>query len=291
MELGVVFPQSEIGNDPVAVRDFAQAVEELSFSHLLIYDHVLGADPDRPGGWTGPYDKDTAFHEVFVVLGYLAAITKTVELGTAVLVLPQRQTALVAKQAAEVDILSGGRLRLGVGTGWNAIEYEALGENFQNRGKRQVEQIAVMRALWEQDVVSFSGKYHTVSQAGLNPRPARRIPLWFGGGADALLARAARHGDGWMPLMGPGKEAARSLDKLRSFLAEEKRDFSTFGVQAQAQVRGGNPEKWATHAEKWRALGATHLAIATMNAGHLTVDDHIAAISLYKDAVTEAAKG
>lgn len=285
MELGAVFPQSEIGNDPVAIRDFAQAVEALGLTHLLIYDHVLGADPNRPGGWSGPYDKDTPFHEPFVTFGYLAAVTRRLELVTAVLILPQRQAALVAKQAAEVDVLSGGRLRLGVGTGWNRLEYEALGESFGDRGRRQEEQIALMRELWAHDAITFEGRWHRVSAAGLNPRPGRQIPIWFGGGADALLRRAARIGDGWLPLMGPDERAKDVLAKLRGYLEDARRDPAQFGIQAQAQVRGGSPERWARAAERWRELGASHLAIATMNAGLATPDDHVEAIRRWREAV------
>jgi probable F420-dependent oxidoreductase len=285
MELGIVFPQSEIGNDPLAIRDFAQAAEELGFSHLLIYDHVLGADPDRPGGWDGPYDKDVPFHEPFVTLGYLAAVTRKLELATGVIILPQRQAALVAKQAAEVDLLSGGRLRLGVGTGWNAVEYEALGQSFHDRGRRQEEQIELMRQLWAKDSISFEGKWHRVTRAGINPRPTREIPIWFGGTAEALLRRTARIGDGWFPIMGPTDTAKALLDRLRGHLDAEGRDPSAFGIQAQAQVRGGDPDRWARFAAGWRALGATHLAIATMNAGLATPDDHIEAARRFLRAV------
>jgi probable F420-dependent oxidoreductase len=285
MELGVVFPQTEIGNDPTAIRDFAQAAEGLGFTHLLIYDHVLGADPDRPGGWKGPYDKDTPFHEPFVTFGYLAGVTDSIEFVTAVLILPQRQTVLVAKQAAEVDVLSGGRLRLGVGTGWNTIEYEGLGENFHDRGLRQEEQVELMRRLWSEDALSFDGKWHRVTQAGLNPLPKRTIPVWFGGGVDAVIERAARIGDGWVPLMGPDDAAKKRIDLLNSHLEANGRNPADFGIQAQAQARGGNPDRWAKHAEAWRDLGATHIAIATMNAGFGSVDDHVEAIRRYKDAV------
>jgi probable F420-dependent oxidoreductase len=178
MQVGVIFPQTEIGADPVAVRDYVQAAENLGYAHLLVYDHVLGADAQRHAGWSGGYTAKDMFHEPFVAFGYMAALTQRLELGTAVLVLGQRQTALVAKQAAEVDVLSGGRLRLGIGIGWNHVEYEALGENFQNRGRRSEEQIAVLRALWTQEVVSFEGRWHRITHAGLNPLPIQRpIPI------------------------------------------------------------------------------------------------------------------
>lgn len=285
MELGAVFPQTEIGKDAAAVRDFAQGVEQMGFRHLLIYDHVLGADRDRPGGFTGPYDKDTPFHEPFVTFGYLAGVTSTIELVTGVIILPQRQTALVAKQAAEVDLLSGGRLRLGIGTGWNAVEYEALNENFHNRGKRQEEQVALMRELWAKESIDFEGHWHRVTKAGINPRPDRQIPIWFGGGHPAVLERAARIGDGWVPIQSPNDDAKQALATIRAKLSEQGKDPASFGVQAQAQVRGGNPELWAKHAESWRELGASHLAIASMNAGLANVDAHLEAMRSWKEAV------
>lgn len=285
MEIGAVFPQTEIGNDPYAIRDFAQAAEGLGFSHLLLYDHVLGADRDRPGGFSGPYDKDTPFHEPFVTMGFLASATAELEFVTTVLILPQRQTALVAKQAAQVDVLSGGRLRLGIGTGWNDVEYEALGENFHNRGKRQEEQVALMRELWTKDSVNFAGQWHKVSRAGLNPLPTRNIPIWFGGTADAVIDRTARLGDGWIPLLGH-QQSKPTIELLHERLEAHGRSSIDFGIQAQAQVAGGNPERWASNAEAWRALGTTHLAIATMNAGLKTPQDHIDAIRVYKDCVS-----
>ncbi len=285
MQLGAVFPQSEIGNDPAVIRDFAQGVESLGFTHLLIYDHVLGADPNRPGGWRGPYDKDTPFHEPFVTFGYLAAVTRTLELATAVLILPQRQTALVAKQAAAVDVLSGGRLRLGIGTGWNAIEYEALGENFHDRGRRQEEQVALMRELWANETISYEGRWHRVTAAGINPRPKRQIPIWFGGSHPAVVRRAARIGDGWLPLMGPNDEGKLVLGQLRAHLEEAGRDPSSFGIQAQAQIRNGNPDRWRRNAESWRELGASHLAIASMNAGLASGEDHLKAMEEWLRAI------
>jgi probable F420-dependent oxidoreductase len=287
MQVGVVFPQYEIGNDPMVIRDFAQAAEEVGFTHLLVYDHVLGADPDRPGGWQGPYNHHHAFHEPFVLFGFLAAHTRHIEFVTTVLVLPQRQTALVAKQAAEVDLLSSGRLRLGVGSGWNAVEFEALGIPFEARGAREEEQVALMRELWSQDVVTFEGKFHRIDRAGIKPRPRRPIPIWFGGGADPLLRRAARIGDGWMPLGSPGDKTRAMLDALHRYRKEAGRDDRPFGIQAQAQIRGGDPERWRQHAARWRGLGATHLAIATMDAGLASPEDHIEAARRYYEAVQD----
>jgi probable F420-dependent oxidoreductase len=286
MKIGVVFPQTEIGNDPVAIRDFAQAVEELGFSHLLVYDHVLGADPDRPGGWSGPYNMDTPFHEPFVLFGHLAAVTRTLELVTGVIILPQRQTALVAKQAAAVDVLSGGRLRLGVGTGWNAVEYEALGEDFTNRGRRQEEQIELLRELWAKHSTSFEGRWHKVTKAGINPRPTRPIPIWLGGNADPVLERAAKLADGWFPLVPPDERGQSATQKLRGWLEKEGRDPETFGIEPQARVAGGSPERWRKHAEGWRALGASHISIVTMGAGFQSPDEHLKAAQEYRDAIS-----
>lgn len=286
MKIGCVLPHNEIGTDPLVIRDFAQAVEELGFDHMLLYDHVLGADPKRPGGWTGVYDKDTTFHEPFVTFGYLAACTHQIELVTTVLVVSQRQTALVAKQAAQVDVLSEGRLRLGIGTGWNEIEYEALGEEFKTRGARQEEQVRLMRELWTHDAIQFEGRFHTVSGAGINPRPARPIPIWFGGGADVVLDRCARMGDGWMPLGSPGDKSKIMVETLREALRRAGREPEGFPIQAQAQARGGTPDRWRDHAEAWRGLGATHLAIATMNAGFASIEEHVDAMRAYQEAVS-----
>jgi probable F420-dependent oxidoreductase len=285
-KLGVVFPQTEIGNDPIVIRDFAQAVEEMGFDHLLVYDHVLGADPDRPGGWSGPYDVDSAFHEPFVLFGYLAAATQTIELVTGVLILPQRQTALVAKQSAEVDLLSNGRLRLGVGSGWNAVEYEALGESFGNRGVRQAEQVELLRELWASPVLDYDGSWHRVTKAGINPRPTRRIPVWFGGNADPLLERAARLGDGWFPLVPPNEHGERAVEKIRGHLEAFGRSPSEFGIEPQARISGGDPDRWRRHAESWQKLGATHLSVVTMGAGLDGADAHIDAARAYREALS-----
>ena len=285
MRIGAVLPTTEIGDDPAALKDFAQAVETMGFAQLLIYDHVLGADPDRPGGWDGPYTIAHPFHEVFVTLGYLAALTQTIELATCVLVLPQRQTALAAKQAAQLAVLSDNRFRLGIGSGWNRVEYEALKENFRNRGRRQEEQVALMRRLWSEEVVAFEGEFHTVSKAGIAPRPTRPIPVWFGGTAEPQLKRAASIGDGWFPGAGPSEEAAAQTERVRGYLADAGRDPAAFGIGPQAQFHGGNPELWRRHAERWEEIGATEISIATMNAELSDVDDHIAAVRQYKEAL------
>jgi probable F420-dependent oxidoreductase len=285
MQFGAVLPHNEIGTDSGAMRAWAQGVEALGATHILIYDHVLGADPNRPGGWQGGYDKDTAFHEPLTTFAFIAAVTTRVDLMSAVLILPQRQTALVAKQAAQVALLSGNRFRLGIGTGWNTIEYEALGVPFRARGRRQEEQVNLLRALWREDSLSFDGEFHRVDAASINPRPSRSIPIWFGGSAPAMLERCARLGDGWIPLMGANETARQCIGTLRSLGAAAGRDMTGFGIQAQAQYRGGTPERWRTHAEAWRELGATHLALATHNAGETGVDGHLRRLAQYLDAV------
>lgn len=285
MEFGVVFPHNEIGTDPDAIKAYAQGAEALGATHMLIYDHVLGADPDRPGGWQGPYDKDTAFHEPMTTFAYIAAVTERIQMGTNVLILPQRQTALLAKQAAEVDLLSRGRLRLGVGTGWNQIEYEALNEEFKTRGKRQVEQVELLRKLWAEDSLTFDGRYHKVSAASINPRPERSIPIWFGGHAPVVLKRCAEMGDGWIPIMGPSDTAAACIETLKQHRAEAGLSWEDFGIQAQIQTRGASPEKWADACERWDKLGATHIAIVTHTAGFNGVDEHLGGIEAFLRAV------
>ena len=285
MEIGAVFPHNEIGTDPQAIKDYAQGVEELGVTHLLIYDHVLGADRNRPGGFEGPYDKDVAFHEPFTTFAFIAAVTKNLDMITTVMILPQRQTVLVAKQAAELAILSNNRFKLGIGVGWNAIEYIGLNENFQDRGKRQAEQVELMRLLWESEVLEYKGDYHHIDKASLNPRPSENVPIWFGGGAPQLIERCADLGDGWIPLMGPNEAARNTLQEIRAKREAKGLDWNNFGVQAQAQYAGGDPGRWNKHAEKWRDLGASHLAVATHNAEPTNVDGHLSRIKEYMNAV------
>src|SRR5450631_1924795 len=219
MQIGVTFPQNEIGSDPAVIRDYAQAADGLGYSHLVAFDHVLGADPTNRPGWKG-YTEKSLFHEPFVLFGYLAAITN-LELVTGVIILPQRQTALVAKQAAEVDVLTNGNFRLGVGVGWNPVEYEGLGMNFHTRGRAIEEQIEVLRLLWSKEVVTYKGSYTTITEAGLNPLPVKRsIPIWLGGSADVLLRRVARLGDGWFPQGKPDAQMRQTLDRLRGYIQE-----------------------------------------------------------------------
>ena len=284
MQIGVTFPQNEIGADPTVIRDYAQAAEGMGYRHLVAFDHVLGADPTHRPGWRG-YTHRQMFHEPFVLFGYLAALTH-LEFVPAVIILPQRQTALVAKQAAEVDVLTGGKLRLGIGVGWNPVEYEALGMNFQARGRVVEEQIEVMRLLWSQEVVSYKGQYHTITEAGLNPLPIRRsIPIWLGGSADVLLRRVARIGDGWFPQGQPDDHMRRLLGRLISYITEAGRDPSTIGIEARVNASEGNLDEWVLQTEGWRALGATHISLNTMGAGFNSPGEHIDAIRRYKEAI------
>ena len=286
MEIGAVFPHNEIGTDPQAIKDYAQGVEELGVTHLLIYDHVLGADRDRPGGFEGPYDKDVAFHEPFTTFAFIAAVTKKLDMITTVMILPQRQTVLVAKQAAELAILSNNRFKLGIGVGWNTVEYTGLNENFKNRGKRQEEQVELMRLLWESEVLEYKGDYHHIDKASINPRPSKSVPIWFGGGAPQLIERCAHLGDGWIPLMGPNEAARKTLAAIKEKRESKGLNWDNFGVQAQAQYAGGDAERWNKHAEKWLNLGASHIAIATHNAEPTNVDGHLGRIKEYLNAVT-----
>lgn len=277
MRVGVVYPQTELGPEPAVLRAYAQRVEELGFAHILAYDHVVGADPKVHQDFQGPYDIDTTFHEPFVMLGYLAAVT-TLELVTGVIILPQRQTVLVAKQAAEVDLLSGGRFRFGVGLGWNAVEYEALGEKFTNRGKRSEEQVELMRKLWTQRSVSFDGKYHTVTGAGLAPLPTQRpIPLWFGAASDRAYQRAGRLGDGWFPMTAPGPGLDHALAQVNRAAEAAGRDPRTIGMEGRVSWTD-DQDQFAADIAAWKAAGASHLSVNTMNAGFAHVDDHLAAL-------------
>lgn len=273
MKIGAVFPQLEIGADPNVVRDWAITVEQAGYSHVLAYDHVLGADPANRPGWTGYTDK-SLFHEVFVLFGYLAAITTDLELVTGVLVLPQRQTALVAKQAIEVDILSGGRLRLGVGIGWNKVEYDALGVPFERRGARLTQQVELLRKLWADPVITYEGDFDQVEEAGLNPLPGRQIPIWFGGGADAVLRRTGRIGDGWMPQSAPDDQARQQIAMIREAAEAAGRDPQSIGIEPRLTLAAVPEQDRRAFVDSWRELGATHLTVNTMNLGLSKPEEH-----------------
>ncbi len=276
MELGVVFPQTEMGGDPGAVRAYAQGAQDLGYRHLMIYDHVLGADPAGHPGWSGPYTAATTFHEPLVLFGFLAAVAPQLDPVAGVIILPQRQTALVAKQAAEVDCLTGGRLRLGIGIGWNDVEYQALGMSFENRGRRFEEQIDLLRRLWLEPVVTFEGRYHRVVAAGINPRPVQRpIPLWIGASAEPAIKRAARLAEGYFPLRPLAGGWPATVRKVREWVREAGRDPETFGVHARVSAATGSPDDWRREAEEWRSLGARYLSVNTMGAGLDGPDAHL----------------
>ena len=288
MQLGAILPQTEIGADPAGVRDFAQAAESLGYQHLLVFDHVLGADASKHANWDRPYRHTDMFHEPFVLFGYLAGLTEKIELTTGILILGQRQTVLVAKQAAEVDVLTGGRLRLGIGIGWNHVEYEALGENFQTRGRRTREQIELMRALWTQDVVNFKGRYHQVTNAGINPLPVQRpIPIWFGGGSERVVRRIGQIGDGWFPQFQPDSAGQERIAHMRQIAKDAGRDPMSIGIEGRTNIAEGNPDTWAKAAAAWDEAGATHFSINTRRAGLKGPDQHIDAIRRFKEAVSD----
>jgi probable F420-dependent oxidoreductase len=282
MRIGAIFPQTEFGNDPAAIKDYAQTVEGLGFTHVLAYDHILGANPARPGGFKGPYTHETPFHEPFVLFSFMAAVTRTLEFTTGIIILPQRQTALVAKQAATLDVLSGGRLRLGVGIGWNEVEYVALGEDFRARGRRMDEQVPLLRRLFTEPLVTFSGEWHNIPDAGIKPLPVQQpIPIWFGGHADPVLRRVATMGDGWMPNYRTPSETQPSLDALDRYLAEAGRSRADVGIEARLSYGDGNPDEWHTLIGGWQAVGATHLTVNTMGRGFDTPQAHLDALRAF----------
>jgi probable F420-dependent oxidoreductase len=281
IRFGTGFPHT-IGTDPDLIRRFVQTVEEAGFDDLLVIEHVAGAHPDRLQGPIGgmeraPYSHEDPFHEVFTLLGFAAALTTLIGLVTNVLVLPQRQTVLAAKQAAEIDVLSRGRLTLGVGVGWNPREYEVLDTEFSNRGKRIEEQVAVLRELWTNPLVTFSGQWHQLDRIGINPLPARPIPIWMGSGhQDVSLRRIARLADGWVPLGQSDDQLIPSLARLRRYLDKAGRDPATFGLRLQIRVDElhGNRDTLLRRLESHRAHGATHI---TLNVGRPAppVDRHL----------------
>jgi probable F420-dependent oxidoreductase len=278
MKIGVVFPQTEIGADPRAVRAYAQRVEQLGFSHVLAYDHVVGADPSVHTGWSGPYDLHTTFHEPLVMFGYLAGITTSVELVTGIIILPQRQAVLVAKQATELDVLTGGRMRLGVGLGWNAVEFEALDMDFNTRGQRMEEQIELMRRLWTEPSVTFSGKFHHVTGAGLAPLPVQQpIPVWIGAQSPRAYRRVGRLADGWFPMMAPGPDLEAAREVVHQAAVVAGRDPNTIGMEGRLSW-SANPEEIAEGLRAWERAGATHVSVNTMGADLRSVDDHLAAL-------------
>jgi probable F420-dependent oxidoreductase len=285
MQIGVVYPQTELPTDPDTVRAYARQVEELGYRHVAIYDHVLGADPAVHAGWKGAYDVDTTFHEPLVFYGFLAAISQ-LELVTSIVVAPQRQTALLAKQAAEVDILSEGRFRLGIGVGWNPVEYEGLGQDFSTRGQRQEEQIGLLRRLWTERSVTHDGKFDRITGAGLAPAPVQRpIPIWLGGASAAAYRRMGRLADGWFPRVDPGTDldAARAI--IGAAAEEAGRDPAAIGMEPRVRWGAGGADELVGNAQRWRDAGATHMSVDTMGAGRRGLDDHLDALARASEAL------
>ena len=287
MQIGIVFPQTEIGSDPGGIKAFGQAAESLGYMHISTYDHVIGANLENRPDWRGPYSVASAFHEPFVLFGFLAGATETLGFATSIVILPQRQTVLVAKQAAALDVLCGGRFRLGIGIGWNEIEYESLNEDFSNRGRRSEEQIEVMRMLWSNQAVEYRGRWHSIPDAGIKPLPVQRpIPVWLGGGAnDVVLRRIARLADGWMPQWQPTDDGLAQLERMRGFASDIGRDHSEIGLEGRFRVSAENGDSWATSTADWKAIGSTHLSIITMGDGLEGADAHIRRLEEYRSAV------
>ena len=294
MNVGVIFPQTECGSDVAAIGAFVRSVEAMGFDHLFVADHVLGADPrfhSHPSLAT--YSHEAVVHEALTLMAYLAAITTRITLATGILILPQRQTALVAKQAAQIDVLSGGRLRLGIGVGWNAVEFEALNETFENRGRRSAEQIAVLRALWTQPVVDFRGEFHRISHAGLNPMPIQRpIPIWFGVGSrdqpvppDAALRRIARLADGWSPNFPPDAQGHALVARVHQYAREADRDPAKLPLEGRVRLAGQNADGWAKQVEAWKALGATSLIAEPRGERLAFPDGHLDVLRRFKEIV------
>src|SRR3954447_21632454 len=298
MKLGVALPLVDIGGGAGGVRDFAQAAEEIGYHGLAAPDHVLGVNVASRPGWTQGRARSTdLYHDPFVLFGFLARVTKIADFSTQVLILPQRQTALVAKQAASLDVLCGGRFRLGIRVGWNEVGFVGLNEDFHNRGRRSEEQVEVMQALWAEPHVAFKGRWHTIEDAGINPRPASgKVPVWFGGHHERTLERIARIGDGWMPnAYAPGREAEEVLAKLRALTEQAGRDPARIGIEVWVSMGSGSEAEWGEEARFWKGQGATHLCLTTtFNRRHHrripghNLADHLAALRRYHGAVAAA---
>jgi probable F420-dependent oxidoreductase len=284
MKIGLVYPQTEYPADPAAVRDYAQTAEGLGFSHILAYDHILGASLDHPNAANMPYTIRDPFHEPLSLFAFMSGITRRIEFTSGIVILPQRQTVLFAKQAASLDVLSTGRLRLGIGLGWNEIEFISLNENFHNRGRRIEEQVEVLRQLWTKPLVDFQGKWHNIPNAGLNPMPLQQpIPIWFGGRAEPALRRAARLGEGWMCTTQKASEVGKALDIINKTLEGEGRTFEGFGLEARLAYGSGDRDWWVDEAAAWQKAGATHLSFNTMKAGFTTPKEHLLAVQRFAE--------
>lgn len=284
MQLNAMFPTRDIGSDPAKIRDWAQAAESLGFAYIEVPDHVFGAT--ARDGWTPVYNEHDPFHETLVMLGFLAAVTTRIRLSSGILIAPQRQTGLIAKQAAEIDLLSAGRLRLGIGVGWNHVEYEALGADWKTRGARQAEQIEVMQRLWSGEIVTCSGRFHRLQGVNIVPAPVQRpIPIWLGGASEAVVKRAARLADGWMPIIAPDEQAAEKLALLRAELARHGRDPARFGIEGWLRMNEPDVQQWAAAADGWRKLGADFVMLYPMF--RVTrFDEQIAVLERFKNVAS-----
>jgi probable F420-dependent oxidoreductase len=287
MNFGVVFPQTEIGTDIYLIKEYIQEAEYLKYNHILAYDHILGANLDTRPEWTGPYNNKHMFFEPFILFSYMASITKNIEFATGIIILPQRQTALVAKQAATLDVLSEGRLRLGIGTGWNNIEYEALNENFSNRGVRSVEQIKLMKELWQNESLTFSGKWHKINNAGINPLPINKsIPIWFGGYHENVFKRVGELGDGWIGFFKTIKEGLQIINAIKSSAEINKRNSKDIGIEVPLSIQNNfNASDISKKITQLNKIGVTHISINTMNMGLKSNADHIKVIKDFKKII------
>jgi probable F420-dependent oxidoreductase len=289
MKFGISFPQAEIGTDRIVIRDFAQAAEAMGYSHISVPDHVIQAPTARgPVAMSVHYTRDFPHHEPMTMMGFIAGVTETIGINPAVVIMPQRQTVLVAKQCAELDVLCGGRLRMGVGIGWNELEFEALGMNFKDRARRMEEQVEVLRELWTKEVVTYRGKWHTITEAGLAPMPLQRpIPIWFGAVSDVAVKRAARLGDGWFMIarLRPDEESARVMRVFQDAAREAGRDLSGIGIESMVYAKLGGPDEWMREARGWVELGATQLVFRTTEAGYPSFDKHIDAMRQFAEAM------
>ena len=291
MRVGVSFPTTEIGNDPNAIKAFAQGVESLGFDYLTCIDHVIQKEQPEADDWRAYYTLDNPFHEVLVMFGFLAAVTEKLELATAILILPQRPTVLVAKQLAEIDVLTQGRLRVGVGIGWNAVEFDALGQNFRKRGRRVEEQVGLLRQLWTEKTVSFAGEFDTVDDAGINPRPVQQpIPIWFGAFTPPAIQRAGRLADGLFqnPRATPTEMAPEHINILHTAAREAGRNPGDIGLDATIYTQGRGANAIRADFEAWRELGATHVTLRTMTTGYSEVDQHLEALADAKASLSGA---
>lgn len=281
MKIGVIFPQTEIGNNPEDIKLYGKTVESIGFSHILAYEHVVGANLKNRPDWSGVYNINNPFHEPFVLFSFLSSITNRIKFLTGVIILPQRQAVLVAKQAASLDVLSNGRLELGIGIGWNNLEYEALGMNFKNRGKRCEEQIEVLKKLWSSKSVDYKGKYHSIPDVGINPMPKRPIPIWIGGGAEVVLRRTARLADGWLAQIQPDQTGMEKIKRFREYISEYGRDQNKIGINGTLIIKNRNKSQLQDQIQKWTELGATQISINTMGLGLESVSEHLSILEKF----------